>query len=184
MTTAKMSNLLNLWRSATCEHLNKLLTEEYPYTNLPHVVRSQPSGQESNQTIEREYTYVGVVYWSHLTEMAPGVFTNPLAEGGQFPADTLAFTQATLYVPRARLVKRNGSWAYWVWTSNGWVPIPRRDNWPVAWNLFNQNWMARIVPATSESIVTILQQPSPGGSSRGLPLRDGDMRYIRDVNMH
>jgi len=187
MTTAKMSNLLNLWRAATCQHLDGLLNDEYPFTNVPHVIRSQPQGDGGRQTIEREYSFVGVAYWTHLTEMAPGVFTNPLQESGQRQADTVAFTQTSLYIPRARLTKRGGSWVRWVWNGTIYTPRPYRDNWPAAWDMFNQNWMARIQPATSDSIVFIIQQ-SPGSGSSGTfqpPQLNGiTMEEIRAINTH
>jgi hypothetical protein len=186
MTTAKMSNLLNLWRAATCAHLDGLLNDEYPFTNVPHVIRSQPQGQNGGQTIEREYSYVGVAYWTHLTEMAPGVFKNPLQQAGQRQVDTVAFTQTSLYIPRGRLVKRGGSWVRWVWNGKQYIPIPYRDNWPEAWDMFNQNWMARIRPATSESILSILQQSPAGGSGSFQPpqLNGVTMEEIRAINTH
>lgn len=187
MTTAKMSNLLNLWRAATCEHLNTLLNDEYPFTNVPCMLRNRPQGSnvlQDNQIIEQEYSFIGVTYWTHLTEMAPGVFKNPLQQAGQQQAGTLAFAQASIYVPKARLT--NGpTWVYWVWNGQFYEPRAHRDNWPQEWSMINQNWMARIRPATSESIVQILQQgPGSGSGYQPLMLNGVTMEEIRAINTH
>lgn len=42
---AKMSVFYNLWRIATCAHLEELLTVEYPLTNLPMVMRRTDDGR-------------------------------------------------------------------------------------------------------------------------------------------
>jgi len=42
---AKMSVFYNLWRIATCAHLDELLTVEYPLTNLPMVMRRTDDGR-------------------------------------------------------------------------------------------------------------------------------------------
>lgn len=41
----KMSVFFNLWRIATCAHLEELLTVEYPLTNLPMVMRRTDDGR-------------------------------------------------------------------------------------------------------------------------------------------
>jgi hypothetical protein len=192
--TAKMSNLINLWRSATCEHLHRLLDEEYPLTNLPHVIRDQPpavsvaqsnpsSIAERNNILEREYTFVAVAYWPHLSETFPGLFRNLLEREGN--SDALTFAQATLYLPEPRLRQP------WLVPSrdffgeiNGWHA--HRDNWPTHWDAFNQNWMAKLVPARSPSVLPILQS-QPGGSLAGFrpPQLGGvTMDEINGVNMH
>ena len=192
--TAKMSNLINLWRSATCEHLHRLLDEEYPLTNLPHVIRDQPpavvpsqsnptTAAQVNDVLDREYTFVAVAYWPHLRETFPGLFRNLLERDGN--SDALTFAQATLYLPEPRLRRP------WLVPSrdffgdiNGWHV--HRDNWPTHWDAFNQNWMTKLVPARSPGVLPILQA-NPGGSLAGFrPPRLGGitMDEINRVNMH
>ena len=190
MSTAKMSNLINLWRAATCDHLERLL-EEYPTTNLPHVIRDQPDLQspgDRNARLEQEYTFVAVVYWPHASEMFPGLFGNPLEKEGK--SDALTFAQSTVYLPIPRYVRRNGYWGYWVWRSQPqpghWDFVLYKDYWPTDWDVLNQNWMAKLVPATSSSIVPILQSnpqfqqfnfrpPQLGGAS---------IQDVRNINTH
>ncbi len=48
---AKMSVYFNLWRIATCAHLEELLTVEYPLTNLPMVMRRTEDGRVMERLI-------------------------------------------------------------------------------------------------------------------------------------
>jgi hypothetical protein len=109
-TEARLSNYGPLWRMATCAQLERLLTFEYPFTNLPMVLRESDSafggnglGGESTATIsrerlEREFQFVSIVYRAHLPEFAPGLFQNPL----NAESDALAFAQVSLFIPRPR----------------------------------------------------------------------------------
>jgi hypothetical protein len=110
----KMSRFSSFWRIYTCGQLEKLL-KEYPNTNLPFQIRHrvapfdplrEPSDifiefeiDEINPHLERDFTFVGVVYGDQYRETAPGVFRNPSA------GDDLAYTQVMVFVPRRRLIK-------------------------------------------------------------------------------
>ncbi|WLD10953.1 TadE/TadG family type IV pilus assembly protein [Planctellipticum variicoloris] len=165
-TTAKMSQYINLWRIFTCYQLNKLL-DEYPNTNLPHMLRELDAstgggcaGFDSQQqaTLERDYQFVGTAYWPPLSTMFPGLFRNPLERDSRNYAVT--FAQAEIYIPFRRYACC--PWAYPVaCTDENGQPatcwINQYDNWPHEWDLFNQNWTARLTPATAPSLIPVLQ---------------------------
>ncbi len=172
---AKMSQFAQLWRSFTCGHLDRLLDQEYPDTNLPFVIRTRKQEVvDANSHLDRDFTFVAVVYRRRLPEMLPGLFTNPLA------SDATAYAQARVFVPRPRLV-----WwlpppsPYYVGGLPGEFPTlpsgpdepqeeqPRR--WSIerqpfvsdAWDLVNQHWTAGLVPATTPNLVKVLQTNPP-----------------------
>jgi hypothetical protein len=180
---AKMSQFGNLWRAFTCAQLRKLLEVEHPNTNLPHVMRPYPESQsDKNNYLDRYFDVVAVVYWRKLPEFAPRVFRNPI------DGDALAFAQARVYIPQARLV-----WRYAGPGSGGPSSIPlggvpgdiasidpeppsqqptpdpnRRGRWyvgrePVAtdWNLWNQRWATQLTPATAPQLAAILATAPP-----------------------
>lgn len=101
--TAKMSDLIDLVRGATRAELAMLLEDAYRYVNLPHVYR-RDAESTVNEHLDRDHTYVGVAYWNHIDERAPGVFENPLERNR---VDALAFAQSTVFLPRPRY--RTGS---------------------------------------------------------------------------
>jgi hypothetical protein len=96
----KMSQFSNLWRIFTCGQLERLLNVEYRNTNLPFVIR-HTAEQMENQQLELlgDYMFVGVVYREQIDDRIPGVFRNPI------PADTQAYAQIMVYVPRQRLIR-------------------------------------------------------------------------------
>ncbi len=108
--TGWMSQFRTAWRSFTCGQLDKLLNEEYPETNLPHMLRADTMPTEipvnpcdsevtdSSHYLDQHFTFVGVAYWRALSVLAPRVFTNPTG------SDTLAYAQVRVFVPRPRLV--------------------------------------------------------------------------------
>lgn len=110
---AKMSQFfmggnLGLWAVFTCGQLNKLLDEEYPVTNLPHMLRLSSQGmpinyfsipsQDLNRHLEQNFMFLGVAYRKHLRETSPRYFFNRLA------GDSLTFAQVSLFIPRARMI--------------------------------------------------------------------------------
>lgn len=96
----KMSQFSNLWRIFTCGQLTRLLEVEYPATNLPFQIRDERNNiSDVNTHLEGDFMFVGVVYRQQLNNMAPGVFRNPV------DADTQAYSQIMMFVPRRRLVK-------------------------------------------------------------------------------
>lgn len=174
---AKMSQFGTLWRGFTCGQLDKLLNEEYPDTNMPHVIRTQGRDVAEagrNQHLEDNFMFVGTTYWPKLAPILPGLFKHPV-EG-----DSQAFAQVMLFVPEPRLVKG--------WRKEGDPVAPTidlggvpgdyidiqgdapppdgdEDEWhwyivrqsrPRNWDLLNQNWMAQLAPATASSLASIL----------------------------
>jgi hypothetical protein len=105
---AKMSQFGSLWRIFTGGHLQKLLEEDFPDTNLPSQVLTRPDRiADMNEHLERNYMFVGVVYREKMADRIPGVFRNPVAP------DTQAYAQAMVFVPKRRLIKS------WVWPGGG-----------------------------------------------------------------
>jgi len=97
---AKMSQFSSLWRIFTGGHLQKLLEQDYPDTNLPGQVLRRPDRIEDlNEHLEWNYMFVGVVYREQMADRIPGVFQNPVAP------DTQAYAQAMVFVPKRRLIK-------------------------------------------------------------------------------
>ncbi len=155
--TAKMSGYIDMMRAATRSELSGMLEDEFRYTNLPHVLRRDWTTLPTNEVLDRDHTYVGVSYWNHISEQSRGVFQNPLDRDG---VDTMAFAQVTVFVPARR--HRCCPWATRVVRVDGTVDwIHHRDGWPTDWDLFNQNWMAKLVPATSRTLPAVLSATPP-----------------------
>ncbi|MBN2473597.1 MAG: Tad domain-containing protein [Pirellulales bacterium] len=203
----KMSQFGRLWRAFTCGQLDHLLETEYPHTNLPYQIRSRGCPTcDPNGYLERNFTFLGVVYWGKLPEMMPGVFENPL------DSDTVAFAEVRMFVPRPRLV--------WQWRCPGCsssvyvggVPgdfqaltppeeeepggdgfwVVGRQQVPTHWDLLNQHWTCQLVPATQSTLPEILQTPPPlpglaGEGSDGIIVPNlGDLgpEDIRRISPH
>jgi hypothetical protein len=179
--TAKMSQFINLWRTFACGHLRVLLDVEYPDTNLPHVIRAAAGNVSSNQTLERDHQFVSVAYSPHLREMFPGLYRNPLHRDG---SDAVTFAQVQIFLPRNRHLC-----CPWAW------PIPQRDGtirwrnnmdgWPQHWDLLNQNWQCKLVPATSRSVPQILSRaPSDLPNFRPPRMTGVSEEDFRQLNQH
>ena len=185
---AKMCQFGTLWRSFTSGQLKRLLEDEYPYANLPFMIRTEHSDVvDPNLHLDRFFTFVAVAYWKKLPEMMPGVFENPTA------SDSQAYAEVRLFVPRSRLV--------WIWHRPGassqpigGVPgdfpsmpgldepgspdeygpgawIVGRQSVPTQWDLINQHWTCQLVPATQSSLCDILQtQPPPDAGNQDFVL--------------
>ncbi len=181
-TSAKMSQFSNLWRSFTCGYLDHLLNVEYPQTNLPMLIRDNPA-DATNPTAELQshYTFISVAYWKKLPEMLPGLFRNPLE------ADSQAFAEVHLFVPRARLgwihetpntasspslqgavpgevayVGSDGGAAQSGGGQSGGTSdtgrwVVGRVGGPSDWTLLNQSWNCQLAPVTTPALATILQ---------------------------
>jgi putative Flp pilus-assembly TadE/G-like protein len=225
-TSAKMSNLINLWRVFTCANLNQLLDEEYPFTNLPFVMRDPPTFPDrcvriddpshpnypggpcepprplNQQTLEKNFNFVSSVYWPHQQTMFPGLFRNPLDRDSK--AYATAFAQATVFLPRAKFQccpwadlvpcrlpngtygmcclihydSAPGSWNLYTRsnTDPGYIQGIIDDRFSFSydarwerfgrWDLFNQHWTAKLVPATASNVSTIVSQ-HPGSYLNG-----------------
>jgi len=183
---AKMCQFSALWRSFTCGYLEQLLEEEYPSTNLPHVIRppvrwSRPRlwwrdcepPQPANEYLEENFTFLGLAYWRKLPESLPGLFRNPMDN------DDVSYAEVRMFVPRRRL-------EWHLWRPGGSRPDPMgaiggqypslpsgpsgtpggpaiwrvgRQSVPVGWNLFNQHWTCQLVPVTQDCLAMVLQTP-------------------------
>jgi hypothetical protein len=140
----------------------------------------------SNAYLDQHFTLIAVAYWGRLPEFAPWVFRNPMTDAAGRPADATAFAQVRIYIPRPRLM-------YWWTSSSdldqsiGGVPgealpmppgsprsgsnersapvwrIRRQPGATDEWTSFNQRWTAQLVPATHESLATILRTAPPVG---------------------
>jgi hypothetical protein len=182
--SAKMSVFHDYWRIFTCGQLNRLLLEEYPNTNLPHMMRRYSDGRDP---IETDHMFVGTVFTPAGGSFMPGMFDGRRS-AGQVPNDSLTFTQAFLFLPRRRFV--NGS--HWLCPASrdfGGAVLGEDhcvDAWPVEWGLFSQNWLARLVPATTVNLDQILQvgptQSMPG--VRAAPMGNLTTQQIRRVSFH
>jgi hypothetical protein len=206
---AQMCQFNNLWDGYTCGHLMKLLDEEYPMSNLPHLIRTterevldQPGLEGA--LLDRDFTFIAVVYAKQVPEMLPGLFVNPI-EG-----DALCFAQVRMFVPWRRLQfwlsseggsgRRSpfedgngtgGTPVRWTvgrqeWrtlTDTGSPPPPDRQN---AWDLFNQSWTVQLVPATHDNLAAILQTPPPLPElvDFKLPNLGLSSQEIRQTSMH
>jgi hypothetical protein len=202
----EMNQFSNLWRIFTCGELDRLLNEEYPRRNLPHVLRTR---QPSQMELETDYMFVGVVYRDRRHDVMPGVFRNPI-EG-----DTVSFAQIALFVPERRLV-----WGHFTdrgappgGLSGGGIPggtnpfpavdpdpepsPPGQSWWAVVvqssswhserWSLFNQNWSAQMVPATTAQLPSILSNQPYIYGELGLELPELGGLSARDtrwINHH
>ena len=171
--TAKMSNYINLFRVFACGQLDRLLNEEYPDTNLPHVLREILPEQLSstcidgcstpnvdpNDILERDYNFVATAQWPQMTTIMPGLYQNPLHRDQRTYAVT--FAQAEVYLPQRRYTCCPWATPYTRIDPTTGLPlteyISHVDNWPRQWDLFNQNWTVRLVPATASTLPEILE---------------------------
>lgn len=197
-STAKMSQYTNLWRSFACAHLRVLLEVEYPGTNLPHVIRNLPPDEAPNDALERDYRFISVTYWKHVREKFPGLFKNRYGRDPGFDAQT--FAAGAFFIPKRRY--RCCPWAtpYYVRVRDPdgtlrWELRWRNhyDGWPGAWgpfrnprwDLFNQNWHAKLVPAATDNLAAILQQTPPGDNNFRAPNFNGtDPGDIHRISKH
>ncbi|MEE9603709.1 MAG: Tad domain-containing protein [Thermoguttaceae bacterium] len=181
---AKMCQFSAFWRSFTCGQLKQLLEDEYPDTNLPHLIRTEKTDVvDASRHMAENFTFLAVVYWKKLPERMPGLFKN------RTESAALAFAQVRMFVPRRRL-----RW-YWYGPGGGGgssdIPIggvpgdfpdlpsdevnepgtggdPDGGRWRVgrqgvseAWDLLNQRWTCQLVPAVMPNLALILQTAPP-----------------------
>jgi hypothetical protein len=183
-SSAMLSQFYYLWRTFTCGQLNRLLGEEYPTTNMPHMMRRYSDGRDA---IESDHMFVGTVFSPGGNSFLPGLFDGRRSNNNPQGASphTLTFTQAFLLLPRPRYT--NGP---------NWL-CPRTDRmggtqgyyhcgdpWPTDWNLFSQNWGVKLVPATVRRLDEILTT-SPGAMSVQIrPLGNLSTQEIRRISFH
>jgi len=140
--------------------------------------------------LEQYQTFVGVVYWPWMQQKSPVYFRYPLA------MDAMAFAETSVFVPKARY--RCCPWGFWSGTPPQAQWIDNYDNWPEfsnlavqkrlpLWGLENQNWIAKIVPATSDSVPAILQSSQAQQLAPGvrIPKLGGlSASDLRRINTH
>lgn len=176
---AKMSQFGNLWRGFTRGYLTELL-DEYPDRNLPYQIRKDPLQEtNTNQFIENDYTFVGVAYWTAMDEHMPGLFRNPL------DSDSVGFAQSQLYIPQRKIYEDLFPPVYWNSELQQWVEIRFfRGGGPTHWDLLNQNWSHKLVPATHESILEIIQTNPPSLSFETPNMGGITVDQFRRLNSH
>jgi hypothetical protein len=171
---AKMSAFVHLFNAFACGELDQLLDVEYFDTNLPVMLRPfganesvPPANNVSNPTptappitttgvsdairsMHNDYTFFSVVSASPMRLSSGRMFRDPIA------GSVVSFAQTSLFLPRPRF--RCCPWSTQVTRVD---PITHQihsewfdnyDSWPWEWNLYNQNWSVRLVPATHERI--------------------------------
>lgn len=210
---AKLSQFNAVWRWFTCAQLNTVLGE-HANTNLPWVLDSQPSlvtpliwDSEQGAWVTADYEvmehpavnvstgdyndlgamnfinqyfmFAGIVANPKISELSPRLFVNP------FSSQTQAFAQVMIFIPRPRTVygSENGGDVYAAPVASGNVIVRQRR--PIEINLYNQNWQAKLVPATASSIfANNLDFSSAGGGgsagqgSAGGSLSDSDILQL------
>ena len=180
---SKASALYWVWKIYTCGQLNQLLDVDYYATNLPYIYRvpnnafvgqaqqcqrapqvydcacltgeyvSLMAQNVDQSVLDQCHTFVGVAYWPRMSQTSPVFFRYPLT------TDALAFAQVSVFIPKARYTCC--PWQTQVGITQGGQPIMANnmDNNPPWWDITNQNWTAQLAPATSDSVVSILQSP-------------------------
>ena len=145
--------------------LNELLETHFPNANIPALIGAM--GADPLQ-----FQFVGFAYGPHVSEVAPRMYRNPVRTN----ADAVVFAEARVFVPRSRYrwwtgryVRDDGAlveslgWITRITTPEGTVTeSDNRDGWPQAWDTFNQNWTAQLVPATSRKIPAFLSSGQAG----------------------
>ena len=184
--SGKMSRMYDLWRIFTCGQLRHLLVDQFPTTNLPHMIRSNPTiaGSSGQQLLESDYTFIGVAYWPQKRQFFSGVFRTPTQ------GDALAFSQASLHIPFRRYQSGFGGCAQWMCPGHDYFTGALQcgicyDPWPLEWDLTNQNWTVKMVPATGQSLASVLQTSPPNFPSVQLPNLGGMItNEMKAINTH
>ena len=192
----QLGQFANLWRILTYMQLVKLL-DEYPQTNLPIMIRHNETESKElqrakptptrNQHLEENFHFVATVHRHHYPDQAKGIFKNRMKE----VSDGVTFAQVSVFLPGGRRVRTGtDDLGRPVWGSDG--------KGPRHWDLWNQNWTSKLVPATSEMIPLILQTSPPtsqgqqgyralnlsGFNSTPSGTGTGSMSEINKVNTH
>jgi len=170
------------------------------YRNLMYQMVDPLQNQQLPLHLEQYHTFVGVVYWPPLMQTSSArFFKYPMS------ADSIAFAQATVFIPKARYVKfiprmSGPPWLHQTQRDQFGNPLfgNNYDNWPQdwdnlnqrwvpVWDVTNQNWMAKLVPATSDSVPAILQssQAQVFAPNIRLPNLGGlSAAELRKINTH
>ncbi len=184
-TTCQQPNQPGVYNCGCIEGFRNINTQAPVPGYLQYVYENMDPLQNSQQPLplDQYHNFVGVAYWPAMRQTSAIFFRYPLA------TDSMAFAQASVFVPRARYRKtvpsRNGdgNWRIYEYTDqttgvpmyrnaydgdlggwpqrwDPWLTVqPVNLQWLPIWDLSNQNWMAQLVPATSNGIPAILQSP-------------------------
>jgi hypothetical protein len=174
------SKFKDLWFQITCGRLQKVM-DENENRNFPFQIRKmdafEASPKKYNPALEDNYIFVGTVYWKKVPEMMPRVFRSATEN------DSMAYAEVHVFMPKPRLVWRHfalssqsggeSSWfgplsenvsgeTIWAWivarqNPDYFPPNTETDGFPTNWNLFCQNWMCQLAPATQAGLDIILQ---------------------------
>ena len=190
---------------------------EHQETNLLHVIWTPPSmhyssesedlrptisfdwdTQTRNAFLIHQYMFIGTVYWQPVPPFLPHLFTNPLAGA------RVNFSQGMLYLPVPRLAKGyseccetidptyRGDQSYSQPQATHGGSNYGRGNHSIEWNLLNQNWQFKLVPAY-HGVARVLAQPhgqwSDEAGGDGKPYEPPHLGELSDadigmINMH
>ena len=124
--------------------------------------------------LEQYHLFVGVAYWPRMQQTSPVFYRYPMS------IDSMAYAQASVFIPKRRYLLYDqysrGPWLHpssldqfgnqlyannydnWPQYWDPWTAThPINLQWIPIWSIENQNWMAKLVPATSDSIPIVLQ---------------------------
>lgn len=213
--SAKQSQFINLYRGFTCAKLNHLLYDQYPNTNLPHMLR-QPLNRQSRaemtwqdyynsdgeyvgyhghwkgglatqqEYLDYDFTFMGAVYRPQRAAVMPGMYRVPIK------GDAFSFARVMVFLPKPRY-KTSSCPPYYCLTLNRFTGktdcMLCEDStvgWPVEWSLFSQNWAAKMIPASSESVLKLVQtNPDKLAPDVVLPKLDSmQMPDLKAINFH
>ena len=178
--SAKMSQFINLWRGFTLAKLKILLEQEYPNTNLPHMLRMKDPSLTQQQYLEKEFTFVAAVYRKQRQPVMPGMYRRPIT------GDSLAFGRVSVYLPRPRYFTWPGCPNFYCPGNLGCNNPRCIEGWPKEWSLFTQHWAAKMTPTSAEATVGLLQT-NPQGFAPGVTLPNFSSIQVQDlkaINTH
>lgn len=181
--SAKMSNFIHLWRGFTKAKLDELLNNEYPTTNLPHMLRRQSPGVTQQQYLEGEFTFDGAVYRRQRRATMPGMYRVPIR------GDAFAFSRVSVYLPTPRFLTSGGCSRFLCPSIDFWGTVSCGvcyDNWPTEWSLFDQHWAAKMIPTSAESTIALIQT-NPQQAAPGVTLPNVNSIQLQDlkaINFH
>ena len=120
----------------------------------------------------------------------PGLFDPNARNQNQPPTDSLTFSQVFVFLPAPRFTNGPG-WLCPMYNGlgniGGWGNC--YDRWPTAWDLYSQNWVARIVPGRMTNLAQIIQ-PTNSNWGPSIPMTQprpiGNLTndQLRRVNFH
>ncbi len=185
--SAKMSNFIHLWRGFTRAKLDILLDMEYPTTNFPHMLRLKPATATLQQYLDSEFTFDGAVYRKQRRPTMPGMYRVPIT------GDAFSFARVSVYLPKPRF-RTNACGRFFCISPEDFYGAtecgtPCDDanlGWPTEWDLFSQNWAAKMIPTSAESTLALIQT-NPQQAAPGVILPNVSSIQLQDlkaINFH